>query len=89
MATPTWAGAKARDRARTRAGPHPACVRANVHVGAALSIESAPFYRMARFLGIPRKRSAFCRKRRFLKSAEHIYIYIYIYMLRPDCKQRA
>ena len=38
-----------------------------------LSTESAPFYRMARFLGIPRKRSAFCRKRRFLKSTEHIY----------------
>ena len=70
MAAPTWA--------RARAGPHPACVRANVHVGAALSIESAPFYRMARFLGIPRKRSAFCRKRRFLKSAEHIYICLYI-----------
>ena len=70
MAAPTWARAKA--RARARAGPHPACVRANVHVGAALSIESAPFYRMARLLGIPRKRSAFCRKRRFLKSAEHI-----------------
>ena len=58
MAAPTWARAKA----RARAGPHPVCVRANVHVGAALSIESAP-YRMARFLGIPRKRSAFCRKR--------------------------
>ena len=41
----------------------------------ALSTESAPFYRMARFLGIPKKRSAFCRKRRFLKSAEHIYMY--------------
>ena len=27
---------------------------------------------MVHFLGIPRKRSAFCRKRRFLKSAEHI-----------------
>ena len=41
MAAPTWARAKA----RARAGPHPACVRANVHVGAALSrnpyIESA------------------------------------------------
>ena len=83
MAVPTWARAKARARARARArakakararaGPHPACVRANVHVGAALSIESAPFYRTARFLGIPRKCSAFCRKRRFLKSAEHIY----------------
>ena len=58
MAAPTWARAKA----RARAGPHPACVRANVHVGAALSIESAPF-----FLGIP-------RKRRFLKSAEHIHL---------------
>ena len=66
MAAPTWTKAKARARTRVRAGPHPACVRANVHVGAALSIESAPFYRMARFLGIP-------RKRRFLKSAEHIY----------------
>ena len=32
--------------------------------GAALSIESAPFYRMA---GIP-------RKRKFLESAEHIYM---------------
>ena len=39
----------------------------------ALSVESASFYRMARFLGIPRRRSAFCRKRIFLKSAEHIY----------------
>ena len=38
----------------------------------ALSTESAPFYRMACFLGIPRKRSTFCRKRRFLKIAEHI-----------------
>ena len=28
-----------------------------------------------RFLGIPRKRSAFCRKHRFLKSAEHKLIY--------------
>ena len=28
---------------------------------------------MVRFLGIPRKCSAFCRKRRFLKSAEHTY----------------
>ena len=41
-----------------------------------LSTESAPFYRMAWFLEIP-------RKRRFLKSAEYIYdvrheIYIYI-----------
>ena len=35
MAAPTWARAKA--RARARVGPHPACVRANVHVGAALS----------------------------------------------------
>ena len=73
MAAPTRARAKARARARARAGPHPVCVRANVHVGAALSIESTPFYRMARFLGIPIKCSAFCRKRRFLKSAEHIY----------------
>ena len=56
---PGTVGKSARDRARARAGPHPACVRANVHVGAALSIKSAPFYRMARFLGIPRKRSAF------------------------------
>ena len=31
MAAPTWA------RARARAGPHPACVRAHVQVGAALS----------------------------------------------------
>ena len=30
---------------------------------------------MVRFLGIPKKRSAFYRKRRFLKSAEHIYMY--------------
>ena len=37
----------------------------------ALSTESAPFYG---FLGIPRKRSALCRKRRFLKSVEHNYI---------------
>ena len=40
MAVPTWARVKARARAKTRAraraGPHPACVRANVHVGAAL-----------------------------------------------------
>ena len=34
--------------------------------------------KVRRFLGIPRKRSAFCRKRRFLKSAEHNYIYIYL-----------
>ena len=40
----------------------------------ALSTESAALYRMARFLGIPRKCSAFCRKRRFLKSAENIAI---------------
>ena len=46
--------------------------------GAALTIESAPFYRMAGFLGIPRKRStfyrkrsAFYRKRKFIESAEH------------------
>ena len=64
MAAPTWA----RARVKARAGPHPACVHVHVQVGAALSTESAPFYRMARFLGIP-------RKRRFLKSAEHIYMY--------------
>ena len=29
-----------------------------------------------RFLGIPRKRSTFCRKRRFLKSAEHIHVHV-------------
>ena len=46
MAAPTWA------KARARAGPHLACVRAHVQVGVALSTESAPFYRMARFLGI-------------------------------------
>ena len=43
---------------------------------AALSIESAPFYRMAGFLGIPRKRSAFSafyRKRKFLESAEQMF----------------
>ena len=39
MAAPTWA--RARARARARAGPHPACVRPNVHVGTALSVESA------------------------------------------------
>ena len=33
---------------------------------AGLSIESAPFYRIAGFLEIP-------RKRKFLESAEHIY----------------
>ena len=43
-----------------RAGQHPACVRACARSG-----------RRCVFLGIPRKRSAFCRKRRFLKSAEH------------------
>ena len=67
MAAPTWARAKARSRARARAkarararaGPHPACVRANIHVGA------APFYRTARFLGIaalsqiPKKRGTY------------------------------
>ena len=37
MAAPTWARTKAKARARSRAGPHPACVHANVHVGAALS----------------------------------------------------
>ena len=62
MAAPT----RARARVRARAGPHPACVRAHVQVATALSTESAPFYRMAHILGIP-------RKRRFLKSAEHIY----------------
>ena len=31
-----------------------------------------------RFLGIPRKCSAFYRRRKFLKGAEYIYIYIYI-----------
>ena len=62
MAAPTWA--------RARAGPNPACEHAHVQVGAALSTKSAPFYRMARFLGIPRKRI-------FLKSSEHIYVYIY------------
>ena len=42
MAAPTWARAKARARARARAraGPHPACVRANVHVDAGLSRNS-------------------------------------------------
>ena len=52
MAVLTWA------RARARAGPHPAYVRAHVQVGVALYTESALFFRMARFLGIPRKRSA-------------------------------
>ena len=76
MAAPTWARARARARARVRArmgtvemaaptwaraGQHPACVRACARLG-----------RRCVFLGIPRKRSAFCRKRRFLKSAEHI-----------------
>ena len=51
MAAPTWA--RARVRARARAAPHPACVHAHVQVGV-----GAPFYRMARFLGISRKRSA-------------------------------
>ena len=41
--------------------------------GAALSIESLPFYRMAGFLGISRKYNTFYRKRKFLESAEHIY----------------
>ena len=45
--------------------------------GAALSIETTPFYRMAGFLGIPRKRSAFYRKHKFLESAEHIHDYSY------------
>ena len=38
-----------------------------------LSIERPPFYRMARILGIPRKRNAFYRMRKFLECAEHIY----------------
>ena len=52
-------------------------------------------FRNLRFLGIPRKRSAFCKKRRFLKSTENncerselsglfngmdfLSLYIYIY----------
>ena len=40
---------------------------------AGLSIENAPFYRMAGFLGISRKRTAFYRKCKFLESAEHIH----------------
>ena len=48
---------------------------------AALSVENAPFYRMAILLRIPRERSIFCRKRRFLKSAEHIYHENYYYTL--------
>ena len=40
-----------------------------------LAIESVPFYTMAGFLGIPRKRSTFYRKHKFLESAEHIFIY--------------
>ena len=43
----------------------------------ALSVESASFYRMARFLGIPRRRY---RKRIFLKSAEHIHTCMHKYM---------
>ena len=37
-------------------------------------LECAPFYRMARILGIPRLRSAFYRMRRLLECAEHIHI---------------
>ena len=49
--------------------------------GPALSIESAPFYRMAGFLGIPGKCSAFYRKRKFLESAEHVYIsFTHVYL---------
>ena len=36
-------------------------------------IEKSAARPMVRFLGIPTKRKAFCRKRRFLKSVEHIY----------------
>ena len=43
---------------------------------AGLSIESVPFYRMAGFLGIPRKRSAFYRKCKFLENAEHIHVHL-------------
>ena len=67
MAAPTWARARARARVRARMGTveqHPACVRACARSG-----------RRCVFLGIPIKRSAFCRKRRFLKSAVHIYRY--------------
>ena len=42
------------------------------------------FYRMARFLGIPRKRSAFCRKRRFLKRAEQIYYLEHVFGLASE-----
>ena len=49
--------------------------------GAALSTESAPFYRMAGFLGIPIP-SAFYRKRKFLESAEHIYMHLYKYIMK-------
>ena len=47
---------------------------------------------MAGFLGIPRKRSAFYRRRNFLQSAEHIIILymfdvynIYFYLLQDNC----
>ena len=33
----------------------------------------------ARILGVPRLCSAFYRMRRFLESAEHIYMYMYVY----------
>ena len=39
---------------------------------AVLSIERAPFYRMALFLGIPRPCSTFYRTCKFLERAEHI-----------------
>ena len=69
MAALTWARAKA--RARARAGPHPACVRANVHVGAALSIEWHAFWESLESAAL------FCRKRRFLKGAEHIHYHAF------------
>ena len=61
MAAPTWASAK------------------GLGLGLGLGLDRIQrvcmrtFRSALCFLGIPRKRSAFCRKRRFLKSAEHIY----------------
>ena len=44
MAAPTWARARARATIGLGfSGPHPACVRAHVQVGGALSTESVPF----------------------------------------------
>ena len=63
MAAQTWARAR---------------VRAKVLVlglGRVQRVCVRTFRSALRFLGIPRNCSAFCRKRRFLKSAEHIILY--------------